>query len=450
MKLYGDANSPPVFDVRDFGAVADGVKDDSPGINDAIEQASTLGGGVVQLMRGNHLLKPYGQHNGFDYGIMMMANVVLRGYGPWATRLVHAQNSNMVGIISNQNNPTNFMSLVDFKINGDYSNNPEGEFNIWLSNGNHLLMQNVHSSSSKKFGVRLEDIQYFNVDSVVVLNVNTDPGSDGIHLYDCAYGAINGARVAVSGDDGFVITAQNDDTHNITVRGLVCGANVNAVLGTGIKVNLADSAEQSGEQHSIFNISIDAQTYDCKGAAAVLSHADMSNIDIRVSDVGSRNGLYLIAGSPNVMGDIVNSRFNIQSKDAAEEAIVCIDTHGEISGNTLNAQVFNPGDNKPGASIRGKRWSGGISMDYDPTGSKTSPSLGIDWFATDSVMQASCTDALHNLNLRADAKRNTFTLGDLSGGVNADIMVHAQADNNVLVGGAYGNLVNNSATTRVL
>ena len=41
------ACSPKVYDVRDYGAVGDGVHIDSPAINAAIEAAAQKGGGVI-------------------------------------------------------------------------------------------------------------------------------------------------------------------------------------------------------------------------------------------------------------------------------------------------------------------------------------------------------------------------------------------------------------------
>src|SRR5947207_1794504 len=50
------AQSPGVFyNVKDFGAKADGTDLDSPAINKAIEKAATAGGGTVYLPAGNYL-----------------------------------------------------------------------------------------------------------------------------------------------------------------------------------------------------------------------------------------------------------------------------------------------------------------------------------------------------------------------------------------------------------
>jgi hypothetical protein len=67
-----------VYDVRAYGAVADGVTSDTTAINNAVSDAATTGG-IVQLMAGTHYL---GTH-----GITPASNVHIRGAGVGATIL---------------------------------------------------------------------------------------------------------------------------------------------------------------------------------------------------------------------------------------------------------------------------------------------------------------------------------------------------------------------------
>lgn len=49
-----------VFNVKDFGAVGDGVTDDRQGVQDAIDAAGTAGGGIVYFPPGEYLIVPSG------------------------------------------------------------------------------------------------------------------------------------------------------------------------------------------------------------------------------------------------------------------------------------------------------------------------------------------------------------------------------------------------------
>ena len=62
-----DASSGGMFDVRKFGAVADGKTIDSPAINKAIEAAAAAGGGTVYFPAGVYV----------SYSIRLKSNIVL-------------------------------------------------------------------------------------------------------------------------------------------------------------------------------------------------------------------------------------------------------------------------------------------------------------------------------------------------------------------------------------
>ena len=73
--LIGAGGDTGQVSVRDYGAVGDGVTDDSAAINAAITAANAAGGGVVYLPKGTYLLRR---------PIFMKRFVILRGNGPFS------------------------------------------------------------------------------------------------------------------------------------------------------------------------------------------------------------------------------------------------------------------------------------------------------------------------------------------------------------------------------
>lgn len=62
------AANTPVFNIKDFGAVGDGVSIDSPAFNKAIIAASEAGGGVVLVPEGTYLC----------FSIRLKSNILIR------------------------------------------------------------------------------------------------------------------------------------------------------------------------------------------------------------------------------------------------------------------------------------------------------------------------------------------------------------------------------------
>ncbi len=69
----------PVFNVKDYGAIPDDLKDDAEGISAAIKAASEAGGGIVFLPKGRYLVNTSMDRRGTIY--IESSRVVLKGEG---------------------------------------------------------------------------------------------------------------------------------------------------------------------------------------------------------------------------------------------------------------------------------------------------------------------------------------------------------------------------------
>lgn len=79
--------------VKSFGAVGDGVTDDTPAIQNAINSLSFLGGGTLQVPCGRYLLNSYSPspHPWFFHNLLVPSNIMLSAY-PGCTTFLQGPN----------------------------------------------------------------------------------------------------------------------------------------------------------------------------------------------------------------------------------------------------------------------------------------------------------------------------------------------------------------------
>lgn len=87
------------FWVSDFGATGDGTTDDTSAIQNAIDAAESVGGGVVNFGRGTFLINSAPKTiNGKSCGLSIPANVVLRGFGPGVSTIKVGSSFPLAGV----------------------------------------------------------------------------------------------------------------------------------------------------------------------------------------------------------------------------------------------------------------------------------------------------------------------------------------------------------------
>lgn len=109
----GGGGSSIVFNVRDYGAVGNGVADDTGSIQSAIAAASSAGGGIVVLPAGTYITSG---------GLTVPTKVAVVGSGTSATTLkLKNATSGSADILRATGN---YVQFADFTIDGNASNNP--------------------------------------------------------------------------------------------------------------------------------------------------------------------------------------------------------------------------------------------------------------------------------------------------------------------------------------
>ena len=213
------ACSPKVYDVRDYGAVGDGVHIDSPAINAAIEAAAQKGGGVI--------LFPEGVYS--SYSIRLKDNITLRlekgsvikaakptaeqGYDPaepneWDAYQdfghSHWQNSLIWGIglknLTFEGEGT--IDGTDALSRGLGRQGPVAEANkaIALKNCKNVTIKGIKLLQCGHFALLLTG-----VDDLVIDGVLADTNRDAFDIDCCANVKITNCTVNSLNDDGIVL-----------------------------------------------------------------------------------------------------------------------------------------------------------------------------------------------------------------------------------------------------
>lgn len=136
--LDNKANKGLVFDARDYGAVLNGVADDTAAIQAAINAAAATGGGTVQLPSGTAVVST----------IVLKHKVWLRGAGLYSTTLYLKSGTNAPVIknyVSSNGTEANaeFCGIIDLKIDGNRTNNANTG-----AHGIHFLTNPLYSKAS--------------------------------------------------------------------------------------------------------------------------------------------------------------------------------------------------------------------------------------------------------------------------------------------------------------
>lgn len=186
-----DARGPKV-DVRSFGAVGDGVHDDTSALHAAI--ASLSDGGTVELGPGTY------RHN----GLLMVdrQDVVLAGRG---AQLLAGNPSQGAVILAGDGSSVRDLEVTT--INPGSRGNRDEESGI-LVTGRRNTIRGVKVSKSKSAGILILGAQDF----LVACSDVSDTKADGIHA---SRGASNGLvtfnRVRNSEDDGIAVVSYRKD-----------------------------------------------------------------------------------------------------------------------------------------------------------------------------------------------------------------------------------------------
>ena len=451
--------SGTAISVKQFGAAGDGVTDDTAAIQAAIDYAHSLPSGAsVYLPPGTYLINTLSVESPtllLDYGLLLKSNVSLIGVGEDISILKAGVNLTDAALLLTEvvaGSNTKNVGLSSFSVDGgDYTSNCIWIYGVTGAEIKGVYVNNILCKSSKGFGIKAQGLTNGYFDNIRVENTLALAGTDCFHIYDCSYLTLSNIELNSNGDDAFIITANGDDCHDISVTNLVVDASVAPATGAGrgVLLNLSDNEVAALSQHSIYNISIsNAVIRNSSGPAVLVYAANFHNLDIQAICYGCKNGLDINCGAPGLTGQVLNSRFDITSFESTEEGISMniAGAGSAIDHNTGRFLVYDCGDNFVGAQVRGSRWDALLKVDYDPSSSKVSPDTAIDVFADSSSLNVSANGGLINLLLRSSAIGNTLYLGEMTNAVTTDVSDNSGGSNNKFIGGKISSIVGGASS----
>ena len=160
--------------VKDFGAVGDGVADDTSAINAAIAAVNAAGGGTVFFPAGTYIVGDAGGST----GISLLSKVALRGAGIGATtiKLKDAADAHLINVADG----TTDVAVSDMTLDGNRANQTVFVHCLRVAGVTNLLAQNLEIKEAHRYGIGIQGGTNKNV-RLVNLDIH-DTGADGIDI----------------------------------------------------------------------------------------------------------------------------------------------------------------------------------------------------------------------------------------------------------------------------
>lgn len=218
-----------IYDVKDYGAVGDGVTNDTAAIQETADRVAAAGGGTVWISPGTFSSNP----------IYFAQGVSVDGVGEIVRRAATVSNTDSIGVLNFHGTAPALLKrffVKNIRVNGNKANivvggggdiyDVEG---ISLKFCQDFLIENVTSSNVTADGIDIDD----SVNGLIIASTVRDNGGSGVHVSENCVGVKvafntatgNGIALSRSGFDQYS-TATNSVFIGNTATGNYRGFNI--------------------------------------------------------------------------------------------------------------------------------------------------------------------------------------------------------------------------------
>lgn len=319
------------FDVRDYGAVGDGVADDTAALQAAFDATTSTSGGVVYLPAGKFKISSAIKFPGLDSGAAnTYNNVIVQGCGagsefageqgiPLGTTVILQTSADSNGF---EVRGTQWLSIRDIKIAGPGSGSGVGLYVATLSDANfNMSMSNVTVGFFGSHGIVLESVCMSTFNNVMACQNGGDGwrvtksgtsctfnscwgagnGGDGWRIGGVTYCSWSGCGADANGQHGWLIEPLDDRSSNLCLSIIGCGAESNTLDGFRLhsdglnqfNIGIRNCAVMGNKRHAYYagGKTIGARFEDCwedSAPGAVASILTESPATVVASNVGGQ------------------------------------------------------------------------------------------------------------------------------------------------------------------
>jgi parallel beta-helix repeat protein len=385
----GEPPADAIFDIRDFGAVADPGVDNQPMIQAAIEAAHEAGGGVVYIPPGTWGIAAHPDGYG---SIHVLDNVFLKGAGMGVSelRLVDGSEGDITGLVRSQwGVETSNWGLADFTIDGN-KENTTGKVDGFFTGpqpgstltDKDIQVLRIEIENVSRYGFdpheRTERLSIadsvahdngvdgfvldFNIDAELTGNVSYHNGRHGFNFVTTAQDILATGNISYdNGGAGFVVqrgTENIEGPHGITFVGGASYGNGRE----GVLIQLSDDITVSGMEiydngfsgvrvYGSSNVTIDGNTIrdNSQSRHDGYSEIDISSYDDEVFGILHEAGNNLLQNNVISSTGTVMARYGIEERAGGTAANIV--TGNEITGTVRGPLALNGSDSylsKPG------------------------------------------------------------------------------------------------------
>ena len=392
-RLEGTLGGPGVINVRDYGAVGDGVTNDMPAVIDAVMAEKPTSNPLDWVPRfdpavGGVLYFPPGT---YSLSLMMLwfNGLHVVGAGAGTTTLLFRQASHAGGDrdaapklwftdprFDRRIHDVSIRDLTirtDLRLTGD---DPRGSGDTVLTfyAVDRLRVSGVEVADSPSFGISVWDCTEVVVDHCYV----HDTHIDGIHLASVTHGVVHGCRVDHTGDDAIAVSGGSDPaTETKLSRQVVVSSNVvsrsgsNGIAAFGVDGLVLSDNTVSGTHQAGIGLNQHDQRWRTRNVVIRGNHVDGAGLYGESTDVlwGAGVPYGISVGRDQSQATTTIEAILIEGNlvDQCRNSFVCVERAADVtvSGNRLHGPLITE---QPAPGSAQQQGSSGAGLMIPPPG----------------------------------------------------------------------------------